>query len=518
MPDPAPHPYAVILEECARAAPAPWYPSAYAEATGTPRDELDAPLNDLRVGGLIRVADWVQGRGQGYQLTPEGQQVLHTPRRLEQVHGGRLPVPANGPPAPPAPGPARFGSWDRGEEYRRAIMERATPFVTFALFAANVLWFFAGLAYAQHLGIKPGVYLSPPVAAGAMERVFHWEGAIDGASIVEGHQWWRLLTAAFVHIGWIHILGNMVSLLWVGPLLERLWGHWRFLTIYLVSAFTGNCGMLIEHPAGGGGGASTALWGILAALAAWLFLHRRILAPQQVRSWTTQLIIVFAINIWITYQIPFISKGGHFGGGIGGLLVSFPLDYLRFGGRRRWLGVGGVLAVPVTAAVTLALFLAGPGGRQLDEERNALEAQRELYHRDLKDFNDEYFGPVEGATKQGVRAYEEAAALIRRGAPAGSKEVRRAITQIARARAALLKVNEGLEDAGRYGSPEVEEIRQMALTYIKRLTSSLELADNILEGGTPDPADVRRLDEQETPYKEARRRWESLPREERSEE
>jgi rhomboid protease GluP len=516
MPDPAPHPYAVILEECARAAPAPWYPSAYAQATGTPRDSLDPLLNDLRVGGLIRLTDWVQGHGQGYELTADGEDVLHSPRQLGQLRSGRLPVLSNGPPAAPAARPARFGSWDRGEAYRIVVMERMTPFVTLGLFAANVLWFFAGLAYARHLGLQAGDYLSSAAAAGAdMQQVLHWEGAIDGVAVVEGHEWWRLLTAAFVHIGWIHVAVNMMSLLWVGPLLERLWGHGRFLIIYLVSAFTGNCGMLIEHPTGGGGGASTAIWGILAALAAWVFLNRAILPPRQLRSWTTQLVILFALNFWLTFDIPSLSKGGHFGGGIGGLLVCFPLDYLRFGGRRRGLGVAAVLAVPVAAAATLALYMAGPGGREMRQEREDLAARRELRERELHEFNDRYFGPVETTTQRCARVYDDAAELIRQRPPAGSKELRRALSRVAQARADLLKVEEALQDAGPYESRGVHDIQQRAVNYVKQLTASLEQAGDILKGGTPDPQELQRFNDQEARYREARRKWEALPREER---
>src|SRR5262249_62056834 len=81
----------IILRECATAAPAPWYPAAYAQATGVARDALDASLDELRLGGLVRLTDWVQGRGQGYALTPEGAQVLENPRLLGRLRSNGVP-------------------------------------------------------------------------------------------------------------------------------------------------------------------------------------------------------------------------------------------------------------------------------------------------------------------------------------------------------------------------------------------------------------------------------------------
>src|SRR5262245_13653433 len=91
----------VILHRCAAAAPEPWYPKTYAETTGTPRDSLDAPLEQLRLGGLIRLTDWVQGRGQGYALTPLGTRALQGPRLLNQLRDGKLKAADNGMEQPP---------------------------------------------------------------------------------------------------------------------------------------------------------------------------------------------------------------------------------------------------------------------------------------------------------------------------------------------------------------------------------------------------------------------------------
>src|SRR4051794_14204257 len=93
MPETTVPPLDEILRLCAAAAPQPWYPSPHAQAAGIPRDNLDAPLEKLRMSGLIRLTDWVQGRGQGYVLTPEGEQVVRDPRHMAQIRAGQVPRP-----------------------------------------------------------------------------------------------------------------------------------------------------------------------------------------------------------------------------------------------------------------------------------------------------------------------------------------------------------------------------------------------------------------------------------------
>src|SRR5205085_9667867 len=65
--------------------------------------------------------------------------------------------------------------------------------------------------------------------------ILHDLGLILPSDIFPGGQWWRVLGCAFVHIGLLHLIVNMVSLWMVGPLLEKLWGRWNYLAIYLVS-------------------------------------------------------------------------------------------------------------------------------------------------------------------------------------------------------------------------------------------------------------------------------------------
>src|SRR5262245_50165547 len=116
----------IVLRECARVAPAPLYPSQYAASTGIARPQIDAALDQLRLGGLVRLTDWVQGLGQGYAVMPEGDELLRSPRLLERLR-------RDGVTAAPAPPPLRpvvdteASPWGRGEAIRQSLLSPRRP-------------------------------------------------------------------------------------------------------------------------------------------------------------------------------------------------------------------------------------------------------------------------------------------------------------------------------------------------------------------------------------------------------
>jgi membrane associated rhomboid family serine protease len=341
-------PLEAILRLCEAAAPQPWYPSAYVRATGTPREQLDPHLDGLRMAGLIRLTDWVPGDGQGYVLTPEGVEALRSPRLLSRLRSGNVPLVVSSSAPAAALEQARHTPWARGEAVREAFLGSFTPTVTLALLFANIAVFLVGLALAASRGVSVNDYLAGGDRTGAVGEVQRDIGFLDGPDVYVRGQWWRLLTACFGHVGWVHLAVNMYSLYAVGPLLERLWGSGRFLLLYLLAGLGGSCGMLIENPLGGGAGASGALWGVMASLATWMYLNRRALPGQLVTAWRRQLVVVFALNVFLTFGWSQISKGAHFGGGLTGLVAAVPLDLMRFGPRvQRRLALLGLVALPI---------------------------------------------------------------------------------------------------------------------------------------------------------------------------
>jgi hypothetical protein len=119
----------------------------------------------------------------------------------------------------------------------------------------------------------------------------------------------------------------------------------------------------------------------MASLATWLFLNRTVLPPQLISSMRRQLITIFLLNVLITFGVPQISKGAHFGGGIVGLLTAVPLDILRFGkGRQWWGGLAALIAIPTLclAAAVVSLNRSGQSIAETEGRRAVAELLKEI--------------------------------------------------------------------------------------------------------------------------------------------
>ena len=178
--------------------------------------------------------------------------------------------------------------------------------------------------------------------------------ALFGPLVAAG-DWWRLITAAFLHGGIIHLAFNMYFLWLVGQPMEAMIGRWRFLALYFVSALAGSAGALLFSPTAVTVGASGALFGILGAAVVFEQQGMHVLGGAAIG--------IAAINFAITLLVPGISIGGHLGGFVGGVLCGLALS--RFGrghaayGRLGLSGMAGVLAVGVASVVVSYLKVRG---------------------------------------------------------------------------------------------------------------------------------------------------------------
>ena len=160
--------------------------------------------------------------------------------------------------------------------------------------------------------------------------------------LAEG-EWWRLITAAFLHYGPVHLAMNMLVLYLFGPPLESVLGPARFLLLYIASGFAGSAGALLMDPNVATVGASGAIYGLFGAM---LVLER-----QGTYVFGGSVIPLLVINLAITFVIPGISIGGHLGGLAGGALAMLVLS--RFGQKRvvyasnDLLGYVGLISVGV---------------------------------------------------------------------------------------------------------------------------------------------------------------------------
>jgi membrane associated rhomboid family serine protease len=215
------------------------------------------------------------------------------------------------------------------------------PYVTTALIVANVAVYLITLT-------APRATLNDPGQGAASKGVFyHWQLL---PQFVHDNDWYyELLSSAFLHASVLHIASNMIALAFIGPALERLLGRWRFLAVYLLSALGGSAAIYAFgnelSPTVGASGAVFGLFGVA------LVLARRLGLDIQ------YLIGIIALNFVFTFSVPNISKLGHVGGFVAGLLAA-----LVIGGSPRMrtriplrMQIGGLLGLLGLIVVIVAV-------------------------------------------------------------------------------------------------------------------------------------------------------------------
>jgi membrane associated rhomboid family serine protease len=223
------------------------------------------------------------------------------------------------------------------QSVRRVSYEGQGALVTKILIGINVLVFLINLAQGSSL---------TQVSGSLFEK-----GALFVPGGLDQGEWWRLITAAFLHASIIHLGFNMLVLWFVGAPVERAIGRGRFLAVYIVSGLAGSAGAIVFSPNAVTVGASGAIFGIFGAAL--------VLEAQRNYVLGGQALGLIAVNLIFTFAIPNISVGGHIGGLIGGALSM--LAFSRLGrthaiyGRPGLLGIAGVIAVGV-ASVLVAYF------------------------------------------------------------------------------------------------------------------------------------------------------------------
>ena len=172
-----------------------------------------------------------------------------------------------------------------------------------------------------------------------------------GPFVAQG-DWWRLITAMFLHGFLLHLGFNMFALYVIGGPVEEYLGRVRFLLLYLVSGLAGSAGALIQSPTTPVVGASGAIFGILGAM---LILEWQ--ATGRLGGTAATLILVnLALNFGLNSTGGSISIGGHLGGLVGGILVT--LAFARWGrGHAAYgrVGLTGSLGLVVVTAASVAI-------------------------------------------------------------------------------------------------------------------------------------------------------------------
>ncbi len=168
--------------------------------------------------------------------------------------------------------------------------------------------------------------------------------ALQPINIHYFHEYYRLFTAMFLHASIIHIAGNMIALLIVGPAVEAMLGRSRFLALYLIAGLGGSvCSYLLGQATEFGVGASGAIFGVMGA---YVVLARRRRVPMG------PVVALIAINLAIGFTGN-IDYRAHIGGLAVGALVALVYD-VAANLRRPWPALA--LTIGFSAAVLVVLF------------------------------------------------------------------------------------------------------------------------------------------------------------------
>ena len=146
-------------------------------------------------------------------------------------------------------------------------------------------------------------------------------GAQVNVLVLQG-QWWRIFTAIFLHLNWLHILVNGYSLFVMGELVEPAFGSRRFVVVFLLGGIMGGLLALVTYPPYTVlVGASGAIFGLLGATGV-IALE----AQGPVRSYLLRWLgSILVLNLALDFMYPGIGVWDHVGGLIGGFLAAYML-------------------------------------------------------------------------------------------------------------------------------------------------------------------------------------------------
>ena len=241
-----------------------------------------------------------------------------------------------------------------GRRSSRGTRSWAWAPATYSLVAVNCLVFLAMLF--AHVS-----FVSPTA-----EQLLHW-GANNPQAILADGQWWRIVTAMFVHVGIWHLASNMWCLWNLGLLGEPLLGAWGVFCAYLLSGAAGNLlsmgvSQAFHSTDAVGVGASGAVFGLAGVLIILLKSPRLPIPPKELASLRRYVIYFAAINFVIGFGTMVVPVGvridnmAHLGGFLGGFLFSLPLVPQLGSPRAEFLARRRVAVVMVSGVLVLFGF------------------------------------------------------------------------------------------------------------------------------------------------------------------
>ncbi len=241
------------------------------------------------------------------------------------------------------PGTQTQKGWPEIREFNRRLRSvSARVWVTPSLVAANLIVFVALAIVSRRLG------------AFDLPVMLSW-GANFGPITVNG-QWWRVVTALFLHLNALHVLLNMWALWNIGRLTERLYGNWIYAFLYLASGVLASLTSVAWDPSHVSVGASGAIFGLFGSFLAFLARPGNKVPVQIARAYWLSALAFVAFNLLSGMAQAGIDNAAHVGGLISGFVLGWVLARPLGVDERRNLPVRQMFAATL---VTAALAFAG---------------------------------------------------------------------------------------------------------------------------------------------------------------
>ncbi len=181
---------------------------------------------------------------------------------------------------------------------------------------------------------------------------------LAGASLVgavHDGEYWRLVTAMFLHAGWFHVALNVFMLWFLGRFAEQLLGSVRLFIVYVSAGVVGNLASHLWRQYPVSVGASSSIFGILGAALAVLLLSR----GRVPESWRRSVVFLLLLVIGLSFlpglvDVKQIDNYAHFGGLVGGLVIGAAL--IVTAGRRVWGWFGPALGLACVLALLYSIY------------------------------------------------------------------------------------------------------------------------------------------------------------------
>lgn len=211
--------------------------------------------------------------------------------------------------------------WALGD--RRKSRKANFPWATWIIFWTTwVIWCVTAYQVALDAGARSFKEVLANIFANSEDaNVLIAFGAKYNPAILAG-QYWRLITPIFLHANILHIGLNMLNFLLLGVIVERIFGHLRFILIYLLTGVISILASFVFASQEISIGASGAIFGLVGAYSAFILVHRQAFRYQGLLAlgW---LVLVIGINLGLGFVIPGVDNYAHVGGLLSGCLLGW---------------------------------------------------------------------------------------------------------------------------------------------------------------------------------------------------